>query len=223
MALKDWARRKNRELHRQALEDRDSHLWHSHAYHRFFEGYTERRETDQSGRARIRRVYAAEWYEQDLPKGKRVALRLLYALLWLLMAGAVALAGIRQGGSGTRFYIVIPELATLCLLSWLGYILLVNYDFAPRRMTLHDYKSSSVALKRASLCAAAAFLLDALMTLLEIALGGGAHLWAVLGLFLLGMLCAAATHLIEKKIRYAEIENDVPDREKGVSIGGGSH
>ena len=59
MGLKDWARKKNRELHRQALEDRDSRLWHSHAYHRYFEGYTEYGEPDQSGKEHLRRVYTS--------------------------------------------------------------------------------------------------------------------------------------------------------------------
>ena len=220
MGLKDWARRKNRELHRQALEDRDSRLWHSHSYHRYFEGYTESREPDTNGRERLRRIYAAEWYEQDLPKHLRVLVRLLYALLWLMMAAAVAAAGFLQRASGTRFYIVVPELATLCLLSWLGYVLLANYDFAPRRMTIHDYRSSSGSVIRFSLATAAAFLVDAVMTLLEIILGGGNHLWAVAGLFLAGALCGAGMHLVEKRIHYKQIENPGADRNRGVQIGG---
>jgi len=102
-ALKDWARRKNRELHRQALEDRDSRLWHSRFYHRYFEGYTENKELDQNGKERIRRIYTADWYGQDLPKGKRIGVRLLYMMLFAMMVAAVFGAGILQGGTGTRF------------------------------------------------------------------------------------------------------------------------
>ncbi|MBR1822188.1 MAG: hypothetical protein IJ769_11295 [Clostridia bacterium] len=216
--LRDWARRKNRELHRQALEDRDSRLWHSRSYHRYFEGYTEYKELDQNGKERIRRVYAADWYQQDLPKGKRIGVRLLYSLLFLMMVAAVVGAGILQGGAGTRFYIVIPELVTLCLLSWLGYVLLVNYLFMPKKLTVHEYKASSLTLRIVTLAAAVAFAADALMAALDLALVGGARGGWAIALFLAGAACAWVMRLVESRIHYDQIENPAAARDGGVTI-----
>lgn len=217
-ALKDWARRKNRELHRQALEDRDSRLWHSRYYHRYFEGYTEIKEADANGKTRIRRVYTADWYAQDLPKGRRIAVRILYVALFLMMTCAMVGAGILQGGTGTRFYIVIPELITLCLLSWLGYVLLVNYLFMPKKLTVHDYKASSLSLRIVTLAAAVAFAADALMAALDLALVGGARGGWVIALFLAGAACAWAMRTVESRIRYNEIGNPAAKKEDGVAI-----
>ena len=218
MGLKDWARRKNRELHRQALEDRDSRLWHSRYYHRYFEGYTETRELDANGKERIRRVYAADWYTQNLTKGKRVGVRILYIALFVMMVAAVVGAGILQGGTGTRFYIVIPELITLCLLSWLGYVLLVNYLFMPKKLTVHEYKASSLSLRIVTLAVAIAFASDALMAALDLALVGGARGEGVIALFLVGAVCAWAMRLVESRIHYDQVENPVAAGDGGVVI-----
>ena len=218
MGLKDWARRKNRELHRQALEDRDSRLWHSRFYHRYFEGYTETKELDRNGKERIRRVYAADWYAQNLPKGRRVGVRLLYVALFAMMVATVIGAGILQGGTGTRFYIVIPELVTLCLLSWLGYVLLVNYLFMPAKLTVHEYKASSLSLRIVTLAAAIVFAFDALMAALDLALVGGERGGWVIVLFLGGAACAWAMRLVESRIHYDQIENPAAAVDSGVTI-----
>ncbi len=218
MGLKDWARRKNRELHRQALEDRDSRLWHSRYYHRYFEGYTETKKVDANGKERIRRVYAADWYSQNLPKGKRISVRFLYVVLFAIMVAAVVGAGILQGGTGTRFYIVIPELVTLCLLSWLGYVLLVNYLFMPVKLTVHEYKASSLSLRIVTLATAVAFATDALMAALDLALVGGARGGWVIALFLAGAICAWAMRLVESRIHYNQIENPAAAREDSIVI-----
>lgn len=221
MALKEWARKKNRELHRQALEDRDSRLWHSHAYHRYFEGYTEYKETDANGRERLRRVYTSPWQVQALPASRRVLLRCLYILLFLLMIGAVVLAGIRQTGLGTAFYVVIPELAVLCLLSWLGYVLLVNYLFLPEKMTLHEYRASSVSIKRAALAAGIAFLCSAVMCLLEGAISASFTQALLPGaLFLAGAACALILRFIEQRVPYREEENKQWAKSSGIPIEG---
>ena len=218
MGLKDWARRKNRELHRQALEDRDSRLWHSRFYHRYFEGYNEYKELDANGKERIRRVYAADWYAQNMPKGKRIGVRLLYVALFLMMAAAVIGAGILQGGTGTRFYIVIPELITLCLLSWLGYVLLVNYLFMPKKLTVHEYKVSSLSLRIVTLAVAIAFAVDALMAALDLALVGGERGGWVIALFIGGAACAWVMRLVESRIHYDQIENPAAEKDSSVAI-----
>ena len=221
MGLKDWARKKNRELHRQALEDRDSRLWHSHAYHRYFEGYTEYRELDQNGKEHLRRVYTSSWHIQDLTKKQRILVRCLYVFLFLLMAGAVALAGFRQTAGGKAFYVVIPVLAVLCVLMWLGYILLVNYLFLPEKMTVHDYRASSVSLSRAALVLVIAFLASAALSLLEGALIGDISQTAIpAAAFLLGAVCAFLMRWTEGRIPWREEENTQNAKPGGVPVEG---
>lgn len=223
MGLKDWAKRKNQELHRQALEDRDSKLWHSLAYHRYFEGYTEYKELDRNGKEHTRRVYTAPWYAQDLTRRQAVWLRISYVVLFLLMCGTVAAAGVLQGGAGTAFYIVLAEMITLILLVWLGYTLIVNYLFAPKKMTLHDYHASSGTLKQSSLALAVFYGIDTAMTLLEAVLKGTGsfiNFGIVLAAFVAGGLCAAAMHLAEKRAPYREFENSKADSYQGTVIEG---
>lgn len=219
MALKDWARKKNRELHREAFEDRDSRLWHSHSYHRYFEGYTEYRELDQNGKEQLRRVYTAAWHIQDLDRKRVIGIRILYLALFLLMAGAVVQAGVRPG-SGNAFYTALAELAVLCLLAWLGYILLVNYLFMPKKMTIHDYHSSSIALKRVALALSIAFAVSACAVLLENALKGDASGAIVpVAAFLGGAACAFGMHMAEEKVPYREIANEKAGKAAGIEIG----
>ena len=221
MGLKDWARKKNRELHRQALEDRDSRLWHSHAYHRYFVGYTEYREPDRNGKEHLRRVYTSSWHIRDLTRKQRVLVCCLYVLLFLLMAGAVALAGLRQTAGGKAFYVVIPELAVLYLLSWLGYILLVNYLFLPEKMTVHDYRASSVSLRRAAFALVIAFIASAALSLLEGALTGNISQALVPGAaFLAGAVCAFLMLWTENRIPYREEENTQNAKPGGVPVEG---
>ena len=221
MALKDWARRKNRELHRKALEDRDSRLWHSGAYHRFFEGYTEYKVTDEKGKVRIKRVYTGTWYRQALPEDKRRLVRGIYVLLFLLMCGAMALAAWTQGSAGRAIYTVIPEIVTLCLLARLFYVLFVCYLFAPRKMTVNDYRTSSPAIKNAGLWLAIAFAADALAALID-RLANGGEAFRSFGLtalaFCLGASMALLTAKIESGLPYETEESAEMPQAGGVTI-----
>lgn len=224
MGLHDWMAKKNQEWRRRALGDRDAHAWHSGSYHRYFEGYTEKRIVTPDGRERIERVYTGTWYRQDLSGARYVLLRCAYLLLLLAMTGTVALAGWAQGSGGRAFYTVIPEMATLGLLCYVLYILLVSYFFAPRRMTAHDYKASSVALKTASRLLCAAFALDAAAALLDMLCRQPGHTYVSVPLtvacFLAGAGLGAVMGAIERRVPY--VQEDNPERahaEEGVMIG----
>lgn len=189
--------------------------WHSRAYHDFFEGYVEREVTDARGRRRIKREYAGTWHVQDLPRGKAALLRIAYVLLFAGMVGALALAGLLQGAAGRAFYVVLPEIVTICLLARLFYALFVCYLFAPKRMTVYDYRSSSGALNRTCVFLTAAFLVDACAALLEGFLThapAGGVLSSALA-FLAGALLAGIAAYTEKKVPYKELPNERPPRE----------
>lgn len=224
MAWKDWVRRKNRELHRKSLEDRDSRLWHSSAYHSYFEGYTEYKTTDERGKTKIKRVYTGAWHVQELQGARYVLLRVLYILMFLGMVGAIVIAGMNQGSAGTAFYIVLPEIVTVCLLARLFYVLFVNYLFAARKMTIHDFRSSSVALKSATLWLAIVFLTDVGFTLLDYALNLGnpesrfVSFALTVFAFLCGAVLAGIMGLMERKISYKELPNQEQRQAGGITI-----
>ncbi|MBQ9210693.1 MAG: hypothetical protein IJ153_03240 [Clostridia bacterium] len=223
MAIKDWAKRKNRELQRKALEDRDTRSWQGGAYHRYFEGYTETKRTDERGKTRILRVYTGTVYRQDLPRKNRIWLRICYLILFFIMAGCVALAAYGQGGAGRALYVALPEVATLCLLAWMLYTLAVNYLFLPERMTVNDYRVSSLALRRYGKWLAVAFGLDFLATVIDYFLspanaGLYRSLWMTLGAFTLGAALAMLMVRMETNLPYTQEESGEKAPEDGVPI-----
>ena len=177
-------RRMNQRLRRHT--DLDKGLldkgWHSKAYHRHFEGYTELEETDEKGRTIIKRVYVGDYYRLDLPKKKRVLLRLVYAVLVLLTAALFGFAASRPVGANMTWYIAIAQMVGLFLIGILC-VDLLSHSTAPRDMTIGDWKASSKKLQNNSKYAALAMELLALLTLLYLLLNGeswGTHLLCVL-------------------------------------------
>ena len=197
------------------MEDRDTHLWHSAAYHRFFEGYQETETVDEHGRRRLRRVYMGSVWRQAVTPKMYILIRVAYAVLFALAVAALVTAGIRETGA-TPFYEVVTELATVCLLAWTGYVLLVNYLFIPKEMTVHDYRASHGSLCKASLFLTAAFAADVLTALLGALLAGTDPLRALL--FLAGALCGGAMAWYERRVPYEEKNGKDADESAGIVI-----
>lgn len=152
--------------------------WHSKAYHRHFEGYTELEETDEKGKTTIKRVYVGDYYRLDLPKDKRIGLRFAYAGLIALTAALFGFAASRPVGANMTWYIAITQMVTVCLLGLLC-VNLLSHCTAPRDMTIGDWKSSSKKLQRNAKYTAFAMELLAFLTLLHLLLNGenwGTHI-----------------------------------------------
>lgn len=156
--------------------------WHSKAYHRHFEGYTELEETDEKGKTVIKRVYVGDYHRLDLPKNKRIGLRFAYAGLIALTAALFGFAASRPVGANMTWYIAIAQMVTVCLLGLLC-VNLLSHCTAPRDMTVGDWKSSSKKLQRNAKYTALTMELLAFLTLLHLLLNGencGTHLLCVL-------------------------------------------
>ena len=114
-------RRMNQRLRRRT--DLDKGLldkgWHSKAYHRHFEGYAEVETTNEKGKTVIERVYVGDYYRLDLPKSKRVQLRLFYAGLIALVAALFGFAASRSVGANMTWYLAIPQMIGVCLIGLL--------------------------------------------------------------------------------------------------------
>jgi hypothetical protein len=184
--------------------------WHSKAYHRFFEGYSEIAVPNSSGKGtRIQRIYTGNYYRQDLTKGRRILLRVLYGALFL---GAVYLFvsnAILPQASNSTLYVVLTQVASIPFLFWI-LIALFSYLPAERDMTINTYRSSSVSLKRAALGSAISLGVLALATLAFIFLNPQDRslvqlLYAVK--YLAGGSLALLTNWIERRVNYLIIPN----------------
>lgn len=166
-------RRMNRTLRRRT--DLDKGLldkgWHSKAYHRHFEGYTEVEITNEKGKPVIQRVYVGDYYRLDLPKKKRVLLRLGYAALIVLIGILFGFASSRPVGANMIWYMAIGQMLVLGGIGAMG-VNLLSHCTAPRDMTVGDWKSSSKNLQRSSKITALLLELNAFLTGLYLLLNG---------------------------------------------------
>lgn len=210
MNVKKWTRNANQRMRKKLLEaDADFRAFHSSSYHRHFEGYTEYRRLDSSGRTKLVREYMGTWYRQELSSVSYVSIRILFVLLLGIQIYLMAALGMMRRVSDTAWYTTITELATILSMVGQTYILLVNYLFAPRNMTVGDYKSASPALKKTAAVTAMCFIADMLSTLLYILLHRNAVSWmdgTAEGIFLLGAAISAVFVLVERKVPYKERE-----------------
>jgi hypothetical protein len=201
-----WKRETNRKLRRKLEEDRDIHIFHSHFFHRYFEGYTEYRDVDEKGKVHIRREYTGTVYISELSGGEYWLLRAVYVILFAAMLYFLYQASMRQTAFGNNLFLVLPEIATVACFFWMFYTLLVSYVFAPKRMTIDDYRTSSGSLIRVSKLLAVLSALDALVSFVLALIGHAAAEGYMAALFFLGNAAIAAIiFLIEQKTPYQEI------------------
>lgn len=177
--------------------------WHSKAYHRHFEGYTELEETDGKGKTVIKRVYVGDYYRLDLPRNKRIGLRCAYIGLIALTAALFGFAASRPVGVNMTWYIAIAQMVTVCLLGLLC-VNLLSHCISPRDMTIGDWKSSSKKLQRNAKYTALAMELLAFLTGLYLLLNGenwGIHLLCVL-LYAVAGLASVVINRLEANAPY---------------------
>ncbi len=220
MDYKKRMRLANRRLRRKMAEDRDQRSFHSKSYHRYFEGYAEYEMVNEKGKKTLRRVYTGAWYRQDLKAAAYVGLRIFYVLLAVGVLFLFGAAAVYQKESGNVLYVVLPEAATVGFLIYLLYILLVNYLFVPRKMTINDYRVSSRSLKNGSFGCAACLAADGLTTLLYLMLHRGAYagIWYAVLEFLGASALSAAIYLTEGRIPYLMEENENKPGEDDIVI-----
>lgn len=181
---------------------------HSKAYHRFFEGYSEFTAPKPDGKGtRIQRIYTGDYYRQDLTKAQRILLRVLYVALFLGAAYLFVSSAILPLASNSTWYVVLTQVASLPFLFWIV-IAFVSYLPASRDMTIHEYRTSSLALQKATLGAAVSLGLAAVTTsvfaLLNPSAGSAAQLLCAVK-YLAGGLLALSMNGVEKKVGYLVI------------------
>lgn len=191
-------------LEKDAKQDKRG-TWHSKAYHRFFEGYSEITVPKPNGKGtRIQRIYTGNYYRQDLTKGQRILLRGLYVAIFLCIAYLFVSNAVLSLASNSTWYVVLTQAVSIPLLFWI-LIAFSSYLPAARDMTVADYRSSSLSLQKATLGAAISLGIAALVTLVFMLLNLSNEP-------LLELLCAAKymasgllallMNRVEKKVNY---------------------
>lgn len=191
-------------------------IWHSKAYHRFFEGYSESTIPTPDGKGyRIQRVYTGNTYRQDLTTGQRILLRVLYVGLFLCAVYLFVSGAVLPLPSNSTWYVTLPQAVSLPFMFWIV-IAFVAYLPAEREMTIYGYRSSSLALQKATLGAAICLGLTALATLAFSILNPTDEPQSVLGCalrFFAGGLISLGMNWIERKVKYLIIpgQNNPPE------------
>ena len=196
---------------RHKIEKDSAEPWHSRAYHREFEGYAERRVTNDKGHEKLERIYVGNYYELEAPKGRRMFLKLshivfcLGAVVFFLMGATAPVAA--NFSRLTTFFQAVEVLA----LAWLLIICIRNL-LTPTRMRVRQYKDSSCAVllwtRVAAICAGVCGLLTLGFTLIHAQESLGTGLLCVLYHALAAAL-VFLSYYIESQQNYRVIPSEV--------------
>lgn len=193
---------------------------HSRSYHKFFEGYTEYTVPQKRGDGKkIIRVYTADYYKQDLSIKKSVLLRILYVMLLalsLLLFWHYAKEALAVNGC---WYVVLAQAGTVVGMFWLCAAFL---SYLPvRKMTVYEFHSASIALKRASLFTG---IFNELIVLFGICFlifeknEDGIRTWIAIAAYAAGGIILFGIHLLESAVKYTRVPNETQNIWNGVEI-----
>lgn len=187
---------------------------HSGAFHKYFEGYVEQKQSDpRTGRSRIVRIYVAPYYlrrgtdaQWKQAKACSGALYLLSMVLFLLSVTVLELE------NPAKFYQFFIAGGFLCAF-YTTYVFL-HYLSAPRKMTIGVYRSFCPALERSCLVTACFLLAAVPARLLCAILAASPFTFGTLG----GFVCLAGAGgamlgiwLLEHRSVYDMVENKNAD------------
>lgn len=222
MTLKEKIRRyfekRDRKMRDEETTQRGN--WHSRAYHKHFAGYTEYYALNgKNSKPKIERIYTGLFYRQDLSDTKYVLLRVLFTALFLVSAYCFFSGSMSDNASNMVWYVALPQALCIPMLFYMM-ISLVSYLFAPREMKIREYKTSSVALKRASLFGSVTHALAALCTLGFIVGKRDFSAQVILSdvKFLIAAIFLFVVNRIENSVEYATIKNSTKIPDYGAEI-----
>lgn len=184
---------------------------HSRHYHRYFEGYRETLEQDETGKRRIIRQYVGTYYKRDCTRVQWTLIKLLYLLLSATSAVLFSLGEIRKlPCSGLPYVELSCAVASFSLFVLL--ITVLTCLTKRQRMDIHDYKSAFVRLRQLSLitffcmlAAACGFFLAAVD-----GIGGAGDGTLAAGMeVLLAALSMLTLFLLEKRASYIQEKQDL--------------
>lgn len=218
--VKDWLEHKTRQMEE---EDRFSQKrsYHSGAYHRFFEGYSEIPIVNEDGKvSKIKRVYTGKLYLQRLDKPHRIAAKIEYPLL-VILAGVLFFSAVTMKVPCN--YIWWVSAVQACVFPSLLWLVtsVITYLLAKGEMKISEYRSGSRHLLYAAVLCAGFTLASVCLAILASCL----NLYPFsreLVLYLTKLLLSAALFFtlrcLEAHIQYDISSNSVETPETAVEI-----
>jgi len=190
---------------RKAAQHGRRGTWHSKAYHRFFEGYSEVSIPKPTGKGyAIQRVYTGDYYRQDLTGRQRLLLRGFYVAIFSCIAYFFISTAVLPVTSNVTWYVVLTQVVSIPFLFWI-LIAFLYYLPARRDLTIYGYRSSSQALQKATLGASMGMVVVTLATLVFMFSNlSNEPLVELLsaGKYLSAVLLALLMNRVEKKVHY---------------------
>ena len=154
---------------RSEWEEASDRNWHSRYYHDQFADYEEVTEPGKNGKsAKIKRMYAGQYYQAQVTDRQWRLYRIVYVLLSLCSFGLFALAATRPFPVNAVRYMILPQVAALCVYLLLGWFLLGRM-FAGRTLRKRSYNESSRNVRSLALVAAIALGIGACMSVIHCA------------------------------------------------------
>jgi hypothetical protein len=203
--------------YRQILDDYENDelrdpFTHSTSYHKFFQGYAERRVPKAHGKGtKIERIYVENYYryaETDIVWRWK---KLIYSLCYLIAVAGIIAADTRSIDMNRIPAVGFIQILSYIPLTYLLYKLIIQVS-APRQMTIGERESASIGLQKAALFGGIYLLVITIASLLIKRLTFGSTEtpdWAVSGVKLVGALLILLLCVLEKRRNILSVQNKV--------------
>jgi NADH:ubiquinone oxidoreductase subunit 6 (subunit J) len=203
--------------YRQQLDDYENDelrdpFTHSTSYHKFFQGYAERRVPKANGKGtRIERIYVENYYRYAETDTVWRWKKLVYSLCYFMAVAGIIAADTRAIDMNRIPAVGIIQILSYIPLIYLLYKLIIQVS-APRQMTIGERESASMGLQKTALFSGIYLLVITIASLLikRLTLGNTESLdWAVSGVKLAGTLLILLLCILEKKRNILSVQNKV--------------
>jgi hypothetical protein len=185
---------------------------HSTSYHKFFQGYAERRVPKANGKGtKIERIYVENYYRYAETDTAWRWKKLIYSLCYIMAATGVIAADTRTIAMNRIPAVGIIQILSYIPLTYLLYKLIIQVS-APRQMTIGERESASIGLQKAAVFGGIYLLLITIASLLikRLTFGSTEPMdWAVSGVKLAGALLILILCVLEKRRNILSIQNKI--------------
>ena len=175
----------------------------------YFEGYSSKIVTSKSGRQKTILVYTEDYYQQNIPRKKRVMIRILFCALYLFALALFIFVAIQNTPSNYAYYVEIPVMVSLLAFLWM-FLVLVRY-MPVEKLKIFQFNKGAKRIKLVSIastaclgCAMASNLAFFFLNPQE----GNLSVLLNAGLSLLAGASFLTMYLVEAKIEYIRIPNE---------------
>ena len=191
-------------------------------FKKYSEGYEFYQIPRGNGRSGTRTVsvYVGDYYSVPLSSSQWYGLRALYALLLLGSAALFLFCGTRRISFNLTWYAAILELPTIFLYLYL-LVVLFYYTIAPKKMTVYDYRTTSLRLQKFCLFLMAILLADTAAAVLHMCFNGFAEASSTLlsaGGFLISAVLIDVINRVEKTLPYEKEKSQDKAPENGKKV-----